>query len=97
MAKLSVTPLKHALSTLSEAYIDTPSDLERDGLIQRFEYCLELCLKTSKKILFENGIEVDVPKSIFRELASLEWIDSAEPWLQFIQARNKQVISIIKK
>lgn len=86
---VNINPLKNALGTLIDGYKDAPSDLERDGLIQRFEYSLELCWKMSKKILYENGIEVDAPKSIFRELANLDWIDSAEIWMEFIQARNK--------
>jgi hypothetical protein len=36
----------------------------------------------------ENGIEVDSPKAVFRELASLDWIEDAEVWFQFLLAKN---------
>jgi hypothetical protein len=47
MQHLSLSPLKQALQTLIDGYSDKPSDLERDGLIQRFEYSFELCWKTA--------------------------------------------------
>ena len=89
MNNLTVEPLKKALNTLTSALTSTPSELERDGLIQRFEYTLELSWKISKKVLFENGVEAESPKAIFREMAQLGWINEPEMWFGFLKARNK--------
>ena len=89
MPDLKLTRLEKALASLEEGYKPSPSELERDGIIQRFEFSLELCWKTSQKVLSANGISTDVPKNTFRELAKLKWIESPEPWFSYIDARNK--------
>ena len=89
MTELNLSALKKALDSLKNGYSENPSELERDGIIQRFEFTLELSWKTAKKILRSNDIEVDVPKNVFREMASLGWIDSAELWMEYVNARNK--------
>lgn len=89
MAEISLSRLLKALDSLRRGYKDKPSELERDGLIQRFEYTLELSWKTSKKILQFNGIETDTPKNVIREMAQLGWIDNAEAWLDYIDKRNQ--------
>jgi hypothetical protein len=43
MSEISLIRLRKALESLKKGYTDNPSELERDGLIQRFEYTLELC------------------------------------------------------
>ncbi len=85
---MSLPSFQKALENLSSAYITNPSELERDGLIQRFKYTLELCWRSSQKTLRSNGILVDTPRSTFNELANIGWVDSAEAWLQFIRKRN---------
>src|SRR5687768_2507472 len=89
MATISLARFVKALNTLKAGYKDNPSELERDGLIQRFEYTLELSWKTAKKVLFANGIEVDTPKNVVRELGSLGWINNPETWIDYIEKRNE--------
>ena len=90
MTKVILTPLERALKTLSDGLSAHPqSRLEKDGMIQRFEYCLELCWKSAKKVLLEGGIESDVPKDVFRQMAKMGWLESAEPWMNYVEARNK--------
>lgn len=69
--------------------IHAPSDLERDGTIQRFEYSYELIWKLASRILKENEIEAEVPKAVFRELGRLGWITNVEDWLDFQKSRNE--------
>ena len=79
-----------ALKQLKEALnINSPSTLERDGTIQRFEYCYEIMWKLARRILKENEIEADVPKTVFRELGKLGWIDNVEDWIAFQKSRNE--------
>lgn len=89
MPEITLIRLMKALDSLKKGYKDLPSDLERDGIIQRFEYTLELCWKTSKKVLLINGIEVDTPKNVVRELGVLNWISNPEAWIDYIEKRNE--------
>lgn len=83
-------PFEKALQTLKAAMQKGQlSDLERDGAIQRFEFCVELAWKSSKRKLEQNSIEVDSPRDVFRKAASLGWISDATPWFKFLEARKK--------
>jgi nucleotidyltransferase substrate binding protein (TIGR01987 family) len=89
MSELTLVRLNKALESLKKGYKENPSELERDGIIQRFEYTLELCWKTSKKVLFSNGIEIDTPKNVVREMGQLNWISNPEVWIDYIDKRNE--------
>lgn len=89
MAEISLEKLKKALDSLERGYKINPTELERDGIIQRFEFSVELSWKSAKKVLSKNGIDADVPKNIFREMASLGWVTNPALWLEFINYRNK--------
>lgn len=89
MSEISLARLEKALDSLRRGYKENPSELERDGLIQRFEYTVELCWKTSKKVLIANGIDSDTPKNIVRELAQLGWIENPEAWIDYVNKRNE--------
>ncbi len=90
MNKPMLNNYKKALSTLDEAMSSCPKSLlERDGIIQRFEYCLEVSWGAAKKVLEYHEIKTDSPRNIFRELAKHEWIDNPEDWILSLEARNK--------
>lgn len=92
MSEIQITTqlAENALQSLKEALdIQNPSKLERDGTIQRFEYCYEVIWKLARRTLKENEIEAEVPKIIFRELGKLGWIDNVEDWLAFQKSRNE--------
>lgn len=81
---------KKALKTLDKAMIKPPAnDLERDGIIQRFEYCVEISWKSAKKVLEYHEQFADTPRNIIRELAKINWIDNPDEWIDFLEARNK--------
>lgn len=82
---------KKALKTLDDAMVKPPANsLERDGIIQRFEYCIELSWKSAKKVLEFHEQEVDTPRNVFRELAKLNWINNPEEWIKYLETRNKR-------
>ena len=90
MKKPLLDNYKKALKTLDEAMQAPPKSLlERDGIIQRFEYCLEISWGASKKVLEYHEIKIDTPRNIFRELGKLGWIDNPDDWILFLEARNK--------
>ena len=65
------------------------TELERDGLIQRFEYTIELLWKVSKKVLELNGVVAIAPKDVIREMANIGWIKKPEILIEFIKLRNE--------
>lgn len=90
MNKPKLDNYKKALKTLDEAMVQPPANLlERDGIIQRFEYCLEVAWNSAKKVLEYQEVRVDTPRNVFRELAKLGWIDNPEDWMEYLEARNK--------
>jgi nucleotidyltransferase substrate binding protein (TIGR01987 family) len=70
--------------------IKSLSDLEKEGVIQRFEVTLELAWKTLKDKMEDDGIILDKisPKSIIRQAFQAKYIDNAECWLEMIEDRN---------
>ncbi len=57
----------------------------RDASIQRFEFCVELAWKVSKKHM---GTLSTAPKTVIREMAQAGLINSPELWFEFLEARN---------
>lgn len=78
-----------ALWRLREAVcVESPSQLEIDGAIQRFEFTYELTWKALRAALASEGREVNSPRQSFRAAYQLEWIDDEAPWLEMIDDRN---------
>jgi len=67
---------------------DDLSDLEKEGMIQRFEYTFELAWKTLKDYLSFQGIEVKFPREVIKEAFSAELIEDGEIWLDMLEKRN---------
>ena len=88
---LKLKTFKKALVTLEKALKAEHSDLARDSSIQRFEYCYELCWKTSKIFLKDHfGVETFSPKPCFRELRKNQLItdEETEILLEMVNDRN---------
>jgi nucleotidyltransferase substrate binding protein (TIGR01987 family) len=82
-------PVEKALNSLKQALANPPqNDLERDGVIQRFEYSFELTWKTAKRALAKTGINAESPRAVIRELAQQGFIADAELWMLLPDARN---------
>ncbi len=89
--KISYQAFESALETLEEA-LKQPlkSELERDGVIQRFEYTFEMAWKSIQKFLKEQG-KADVsgsPKPVLRDALVENLISDIKPWFDFLEARN---------
>lgn len=59
-----------------------------DGTIQRFEFCYELCWKTLKVSLEQEGIETNTPKEAFQEAYRAKWLTDEKIWLEMIKDRT---------
>jgi uncharacterized protein YutE (UPF0331/DUF86 family) len=95
MNKPMLDNYKKALKTLDEGMIKAPANtLERYGIIQRFEYCIEISWKSAKKVLEHDEHVADTPRNIFRELAKINWIDKQDfKMLLEMKVVNKQIVN----
>lgn len=82
---------KKAFTRLSEGIeqFNEGDDLQRDGLIQRFEFTFELAWKTLKAIFEDEGlIGMNSPKTVLREAFAADLIQDEEIWLLMLNDRN---------
>lgn len=82
---VSIEEFGKALTSLEEAISLPKTDITRDAAIQRFEFCVELSWKTSKKIL---GTNTSSPKQVIREMAQANLISDIQIWFDAIDKRN---------
>ena len=81
----AVTRLEEALSE----YAAAQSDIVRDGVIQRFEFCTELAWKTLREYLIDQGYaEVNSPKSVMRQAYADGVLHEEDAWLSLLGDRN---------
>ena len=79
-----------AFKQLSEAInnFQNLSTLEKEGLIQRFEYTFELSWKVLKDFLETKGFFVKYPREILKLAFENEIIDIGETWFEMLEFRN---------
>lgn len=66
------------------------NELERNGLVQRFEFTLDLSWKVMKDFLEEKGfVFKPSPKDTFREAQAAVFIDYAQPLIDGLDIRNE--------
>ncbi len=89
--------LSHQFKLLKSAYDSLKSgvekkdlsELERDGVVQRFEFTIEITWKTLKKFLqFEGWDSQLFPREIIKEFYKKGIIEDSKLFLDFIDLRN---------
>ena len=80
--------LREAIETMESREL---TQLEKEGVIQRFEYTWELSWKVLKDYLDSQGIILDkiTPASAIREAFEAKIIIDGEGWMKALDARNK--------
>jgi nucleotidyltransferase substrate binding protein (TIGR01987 family) len=84
-----------AVALLSEAVAlvenDKASMLEREGTIQRFEYCWELAWKTLRDLLVEQGMQLSArtPANVIRAAHEAGLVSDGDLWIEAMRARNR--------
>lgn len=65
--------------------------IAKEGMIQRFEFCMELAWKTIKDYMeYENFVFPEVfPSAVIREAGNARLIDRPDLWLEALDDRNK--------
>lgn len=80
--------LRQAMETLEEREL---TQLEKEGVIQRFEYTWELAWKVLKDYLNAEGVLLDkiTPASVIRAAFEAKIINEGELWMEALDDRNK--------
>ncbi len=64
--------------------------LEKDGVIKRFEFTMELAWKTIQDILNSRGYsEIKGPKSVIKQAFRDGIINDGQEWINMLEDRNK--------
>lgn len=81
--------LNASLERLGAALL-IPEDqpLAVDGTIQRFEFTFELFWKALQRLLADQGIAANSPKSVLQHAYRLGWLQNEEHWLKMLDDRN---------
>ena len=82
-----------AFSLLRDALEDGAdglSDLEREGVIQRFEYTFELAWNTLKDRMEHDGLILPsiTPRAVIRRAFQAKLIEDGEAWIDMLNDRN---------
>lgn len=86
---IKLSDLNSALDRLKEGVKEVINDLDRDGVIQRFEFTFELVWKTIQEYAKYKGLEVVSPRDSFRVASDLGIIENPEIWFDFLRDRNE--------
>ena len=70
--------------------VDSLSQLEKEGAIQRFEVAFELAWKTMKDALEADGVVITplTPRNVIKEAFAARLIDDAQVWIDMMLHRN---------
>lgn len=69
---------------------DELSDLERSGLIQRFEFTFELAWKTLSDRMKHDGLDfINTPREVIRHASASGLIADSQTWLNMLEDRNR--------
>jgi nucleotidyltransferase substrate binding protein (TIGR01987 family) len=87
--KYSFNKLKDAEKRLEEGIKQTEDQLDRDGVIQRFEFTFELLWKTLRLFFHTEGISTNSPKETLKETFRFGLIKDANLFLDMLEDRNQ--------
>lgn len=91
--KQRLTNFDRAFTLLRDAMLHGPealNQLEKEGVIQRFEYCFELAWKTTKDYMEANGFvfAVVTPRQVVKEAYAARVIADGQVWIAMLDHRN---------
>jgi nucleotidyltransferase substrate binding protein (TIGR01987 family) len=69
---------------------DALSALEKEGTVQRFEYCFELAWKTLKDYLMESGVAISpvTPRQVIKDAFAAKLLSDGQLWMDMLVERN---------
>ena len=80
---------EQAVGRLREGINSVVDELDKDGVIQRFEFTFELLWKTLKIYLEDQGRECTSPKDCLKQAFRYGFITDEQLFLDMLEDRNK--------
>src|SRR5262245_10051909 len=87
--KQALHKLRSALRRLRDGVSAARNQLDKDGVIQRFEFSFELTWKALKIFLESEGFDSKSPKDCLKAAFRLGLLDDDEIFLDMLADRNK--------
>lgn len=87
--ELAIKKLQRAFERLNESVKVAKDELDKDGVIQRFEFTVELLWKTLKIALEYNKILCSSPRDCVKKAFKYGLIDDDEIVMDMLDDRNK--------
>lgn len=84
-ALIKIENFEKSLQRLKEAVETAEDDLDKDGVIQRFEFTVELLWKTLKAILKNKYIECNSPRDCIKQAFKARVIEDDEIILDMLE------------
>ena len=85
----AVKKLQDSVQRLTEGISQAQDELDKDGVIQRFEFTFELLWKTLKVLLESEGIDCMTPKECLKSAFRIGIIKDEQIVLDMLEDRNK--------
>ena len=85
----AIEKLEKAFLRLKEGVLSSEDELDKDGVIQRFEFTFELLWKALKIFLEHQGIDTKTPRDSLKEAFRIGLIEDEEMFLDMLEDRNK--------
>jgi nucleotidyltransferase substrate binding protein (TIGR01987 family) len=84
----ALTLLREAVEAMQARHL---TDLEKQGLIQRFEFTCELAWKLLKDYLEHTAVRLETvtPAAVIKEAYAARLIENGDLWMQSLNARNR--------
>ena len=78
------------LAEAVDADEDSLSELEKEGVIQRFEYTFELAWKTLNDYLLHQGLQPEpvTPRAVIKQPFSAGIIEEGQGWIDMLEHRT---------
>lgn len=86
--KYALKKVQPAFEKLKSGAEEADSELEKDGVIQRFEFTFELFWKSLKIFLEYKGIDAKTPRDCLKESFRIELIKDEDTFLNMLEDRN---------
>lgn len=86
--KYAVKKLEKAFNRLDKGAQSAKGDLQKDGVIQRFEFTFELLWKTLKIFLEYKGVTAKTPRDCLKEAFRIDLINDEGTFLNMLEDRN---------
>ena len=69
--------------------IAQPNQVEKQGIIQSFEFTFELAWKTMKDYLESQGVTASFPREVLKEAFHYQIISDGDRWMEMLEKRNQ--------